>query len=255
MEYTYEDAIQYWQQQKLQSKNDYFNILENFSVLFAYHSGVIENSQITYYDTREIFNNGKVINFTGDLKTLYEINNQKDCYEYLINCIIDKKQISEACIRKIHRILTKGTYDERRYITNQERPGEYKKHDYVTGRNEVGSTVENVQSDIQSLLEEINSASIYTTDDVIIISAYAHNVFEQIHPFADGNGRVGRVLVNYILMIHNLPPIIIYEEDKKYYYEALEIFDTKENLKPMVEFFKYEMEKTWTKSLERFIQK
>ncbi len=78
-----------------------------------------------------------------------------------------------------------------------------------------------------------------------------HNVIEQIHPFADGNGRVGRVLANYLLMINNLPPIIIYNEDKKYYYEALEKFDLEKDISLMVEFFKYEMEKTWEKTIDK----
>lgn len=69
--------------------------------------------------------------------------------------------------------------------------------------------------------------------------------------FADGNGRVGRVLANYILMINDLPPIIIYNEDKKYYYAALEKFDSKEDISSMTEFFKYEMEKTWEKTLDK----
>lgn len=69
--------------------------------------------------------------------------------------------------------------------------------------------------------------------------------------FADGNGRLGRVLANYILMINDLPPIIIYNEDKKYYYAALEKFDIEEDIGSMVEFFKYEMEKTWEKTLDK----
>ena len=69
--------------------------------------------------------------------------------------------------------------------------------------------------------------------------------------FADGNGRLGRVLANYVLMINDLPPIIIYNEDKKYYYAALEKFDTEEDISSMVEFFKYEMEKTWEKTLDK----
>lgn len=66
----------------------------------------------------------------------------------------------------------------------------------------------------------------------------------------DGNGRLGRTIVNYILLTNNLPTIIIYDEDKKYYYACLEKFDEEEDLSAMIEFFKYEMEKTWSKTLD-----
>ncbi len=58
-----------------------------------------------------------------------------------------------------------------------------------------------------------------------------------MHAFADGNGRVGRTLTNYILMINNMPPLIVYDEDKKYYYAALEKYDKEDDIKSMIEFF------------------
>ncbi len=249
--YKYSKVIEYWKSKEINTIEKANNILDNFSILFAYNSGTIENKEITYHDTREIFVNGKVINFTGNLRTLYEIENQKKCYYYVIPKVIDKVPLSEELIKEIHKTLTKGTYDERRYEINKERAGEYKKHDYVTGKNEVGTNKENVQKEVLELLEEINHVSNPTDEEVIKIAAYTHNVIEQIHPFADGNGRLGRTLANYILMFYNLPPIIIYDEDKKYYYAALEKFDEKDDLSSMVEFLKYEMEKTWEKALDR----
>lgn len=71
-------------------------------------------------------------------------------------------------------------------------------------------------------------------------------------PFADGNGRLGRTLVNYILTTHDLPPIIIYNEDKKYYYAALEKFDEEQDLSSVVELFKYEKKKTWEVTLNNY---
>ena len=243
LKYKYEDVIKYWQEQKLESKEDYMNILENFSVLFAYNSGAIENDKITYYDTKEIFNSGKVINYTGYLKTLIEINNQKDCYNYILSKVVLKSPISEEWIKKVHKILTKDTYDKRL--------GEYKAYDYVTEINGGYSSVENVQNNIRKLIEKINSIKPQDNEEIIKMVAYAHNVIEKIQPFTSGNGLIGRVLVNYFLMINDLPPIIIYNEDKKYYYAALEKFDSKEDISSMTEFFKYEMEKTWEKTLDK----
>lgn len=251
MKYKYTDVITYWQSLKIDSKEKLENVLDNFRILFAYNSGAIENAEITYHDTREIFENGKVISFTGNLRTIFEISNQKTCYEYLLDKIIKKEKISENLIKKVHELLTIGTYDERRYISNGERPGEYKKHDYVTGREEVGVSASEVEKEIENLVNEVNSVNTNNADDIIKIATYFHNKFESIHAFVDGNGRVGRTLTNYILMINNMPPLIVYDEDKKYYYAALEKYDKEDDIKSMIEFFKYEMEKTWEKTLEK----
>ena len=251
MKHKCKDVITYWQSLKIDSKEKLENVLDNFRILFAYNSGAIENAEITYHDTREIFENGKVISFTGNLRTIFEISNQKTCYEYLLDKIIKKEKISENLIKKVHELLTIGTYDERRYILNGERPGEYKKHDYVTGREEVGVSSSEVAKEIENLLNEVNSVNTNNAEDIIKIATYFHNKFENIHAFADGNGRVGRTLTNYILMINNMPPLIVYDEDKKYYYAALEKYDKEDDIKSMIEFFKYEMEKTWEKTLEK----
>ena len=251
MKYKYTDVITYWQSLKIDSKEKLENVLDNFRILFAYNSGAIENAEITYHDTREIFENGKVISFTGNLRTIFEISNQKTCYEYLLDKIIKREKISENLIKKVHELLTIGTYDERRYISNGERPGEYKKHDYVTGREEVGVSASEVAKEIENLVNEVNSINTNDAEDIIKIATYFHNKFENIHAFADGNGRVGRTLTNYILMINNMPPLIVYDEDKKYYYAALEKYDKEDDIKSMIEFFKYEMEKTWEKTLEK----
>ena len=69
----YEDILAWWKEEKKDTKEDIYTLLDNFKILFAYHSGKIENETITLHDTREIFENGTVVNYTGDLRTLFEI--------------------------------------------------------------------------------------------------------------------------------------------------------------------------------------
>ena len=228
---------------EFKNKNDLENILEDFKVLFAYHSNKIENDEINYHDTRDIFENGKINGYTGDLRTLFEIQNQKDCYNYLLDRIVERKKIDEKLILYVHMLLTKGTYDEKRY-ENGERPGEYKKGDYIVGKNEIGALSKDVESEIEELINEINSED---SNDYLTIAAYFHLKFESIHPFADGNGKVGRTLLNYYLMIHDIKPLIVYDEDKKLYYECLQTFDSKQDIEPLKKFIEYEQEKTWRK--------
>lgn len=243
----YEQAVELWHSYGIKSSAELDRYLDSFRILFAYHSGKIENAEITYHDTREIFENGKVTGYTGSPRSLFEQQNQKQCYEYLKERIISREPLTLELVREIHRILTAGTYDERRYIENQERPGEFKKHDYVTGIHEVGSAVENVEQDLTELMEEVNA---FSGREILKVATYLHARFEYIHPFADGNGRVGRTLMNYFLMIHDHPPLIIYDEDKGFYYESLRKYDEEENLDSLHEFLRYETEKTWARALE-----
>jgi Fic family protein len=245
---AYDSIRKMWRAFHIDSEQDLDRYLDNFRILFAYHSGRIENDEITFHDTREIFENGKVLNFTGSPRSILEQQNQKLCYEYLKKKIIRKESITVELVKDIHRILAAGTYDEQRYVDKGERPWEFKKHDYITGIHEVGSTPGQVQNDLADLLLELND---YTGGDILKSASYFHARFEYIHPFADGNGRVGRTLLNYYLLTHGEPPLIIYDEDKDQYYRALEKYDSEELLQPILDFFFYETEKTWKETFDR----
>ena len=82
-------------------------------------------------------------------------------------------------------------------------------------------------------------------------AAYFHAKFENIHPFADGNGRTGRLAMNYFLVMHNHPPITIHEEDRQSYYEALEAWDTAQDLDALRSFLISQTVKTWSRQIAR----
>jgi Fic family protein len=226
----YSRAVKLWQSYTNTSAADLDKHLHSFRILFAYHSGKIENEEITYHDTREIFENGRVTGYTGNPRALFEQQNQKLCYEFLKEKIVNREPIDIELVKEVHRLLTAGTYDERRYIENKERPGEFKKHDYVTGVHEVGSSAQDVERELAELIAETGA---YDGEDVLMAAAYFHAGFEYIHPFADGNGRVGRTLLNYYLMIRNHPPLIVHDEEKGKYYGALQKYDETEDLAPL----------------------
>lgn len=207
----YDKICSAWKSFGIVNRNDLENRLESFKVLFAYHSGRIENEQITYDDTRDIFDKGTLTAYTGDVRTIFEIQNQKICYEFLLDKIIEKEPLSTDLIKQIHKNLARGTYDERRYHINEERPGEYKKHDYVTGSEEIGLPPEEVDDAMEALLIQVNGER----ENILVTAAFLHAWFEYIHPFADANGRTGRTVLNYFLLINDHPPIVIKNEEKK----------------------------------------
>ena len=244
----YAQIVRLWQQYAIGTEADIDLRLDSFRILFAYHSGKIENPEISYHDTREIFENGRVVNFTGSPRAIFEQRNQKLCYDFLKPRILAREPITIELVKETHAILTAGTYDENRYIQQGERPGAFKKHDYVTGIEEVGSLPEDVEHDMQELLATLQELA---GKDPLKTATYFHVRFEYIHPFADGNGRVGRTLLNYLLMTRDHPPLIVYDEDKRDYYAALEQYDRNEDYQPMYAFLKKETVRTWEKALER----
>ena len=244
---TYKKAVELWQNRHISNDAELAEALNGHIIAFAYNSGKIENDLITYHDTREIFEHDGVTSYTGDLRTLFEIRNAKDASEYLLTAFGERLTIDEKLIKKFQKLLTKNTYDSRRWQLG-ERPGEYKKHDYVTGREEIGALPEDVQTEMDELLEDIKS---FPADKALTAAAFFHVKFENIHPFADGNGRTGRLVMNYLLMLNDHPPVIIHEQDRREYYEALEAWDSEQQLEPMLAFLREQTCKTWEKQIAR----
>lgn len=244
---TYDDVVKWWQSKNLQSLADYTEALSNFRILFACNSSVIEGASITYHTTREVFEDNKVTDFTGDLRDILEMQNQKFAFEYICKALIDKKPINIQFIKKVHRLLLYGCYDNRRWEKG-ERPGLFKQNDYCVGVTSEGSYPEYVEEDLTELLEEVDK---FNDSNPLIVASYMHLRFEQIHPFADGNGRVGRLLMNYYLLSHGYPPTVIFDEDKETYYLALTVFDKAEEITGFIDFIKEETVKTWDNYVER----
>ena len=247
----YEKAFALWRNKHIKNDAELAEVLNSTSVSFAYHSGNLENERITYNDTREIFDHDGVTSYTGDLRTLFEIRNAKDAYELFLQSFRERRLLDEKLVKEFQRQLTQNTYDPRRYQMG-ERPGEYKRHDYVTGKNETGAAPEDVADEMRELLDEMKDIP---GDRLLRAAAYYHAKFENIHPFADGNGRTGRLTMNYFLVMNNHPPITIHQEDRKEYYAALEAWDERQEIGLMEDFLREQTVKTWIKQIERSMTK
>ena len=239
----YEMALRFWKQKNMQGPAALSVALGGKLISFAYHSGKIENDNITC-------NDNSVTSCTGDLRTLFEIKNAKDASDFIMGAYGENQPLDMALLKKLQRELTKGTYNAQRYQAG-ERPGEFKKHEYVTGKGEVGAAPEDVEEELQEVLDEIAAIG-PGNKNVLTAAAYFHVKFENIHPFADGNGRTGRWGMNYFLLQHNHPLIIVYQEDRKLYYAALEAWDKEQDLKAMQLFLKMETVRTWEKQVQQF---
>jgi Fic family protein len=236
----YKQSIELWRKEEVEE------LLKKFFPKFTYNSNKIENKETRIMDVEAVFKGEKVTDFKGSKKTIKEIENHKEmCDNILKICKENNSKLSITLIKQIHYTLMKGCFTEE-LLYKGEKPGEFKKGDYVVGLHDVGVAPSEVEENLNSLIQEINEVSIKENNALKIIS-YLHCWFETIHPFADGNGRVGRMLISYLLIGNGLLPIILFENDREEYYLALEHFNSSQEIDKMVKFLDEQSYKTWVK--------
>lgn len=185
----YDRTMELWRSYSIATSLELAAHLENFAILFSYNSGKIENREITYHDTHEIFKNGRVCGYTGDLRTLYEIKNLKDASELMYRWFDERKPITLDSIREMQFELTKGTYNERRWELG-ERPGEFKKNDlWGVGMHDVAAPVDEIEDDLQQDLDEVSE---FGDENPLVAATFWHARFEGVHAFADLHAFSGR---------------------------------------------------------------
>ena len=222
-------------------------VMDSVFLNFTFNSNKIENRETELKDVETIFRSSKVTSFKENKITLKEIENHKELCDKIFKLSKENSpQLSIDLIKKFHYYLMKGCFREE-LLAKGERPGEFKKGDYVVGIHEIGAEPEAVDENLKSLIDEVNEVKI-TDKNALKVISYLHCWFESIHPFADGNGRVGRILLNYLLITNNLPPIVIFYADREQYYSALENFNENQEIDEMVEFLEGQAYRTWIKN-------
>lgn len=188
-------------------------IYNKIQVELTYNSNHIEGSKLTHDQTRYIFetNTIGITDSAVNIDDIVETANHFKC----IDTVIDNaaKPLSETFIKRLHLTLKNGTSDSRKdwFVV-----GDYKKYP-----NEVGGKItvlpEKVPESIKLLISEYNKIKDKTFNDIIRF----HYEFECIHPFQDGNGRIGRLILFKECLKNNIVPFIIDENLKMFYYRGL----------------------------------
>ena len=188
-------------------------IYHKVQIEFTYNSNHIEGSRLTHDQTRYIFETNTIGIGGGSVKVddIVETANHFRCIDLIIENA--KRPISEALIKELHRTLKNGTTDARQ---DWFAVGDYKRLPNTVGNMDT-TLPEDVPQKIQELLFEYNAKKEKTFDDLLDF----HYKFECIHPFQDGNGRIGRLLLFKDCLKHDIVPFIIDEELKLFYYRGL----------------------------------
>lgn len=200
---------------------------KKFSEVFSYSTNAIEGSDLTLKETEEVIEKG-AWPIKKSKEDIAEALGVDEAIKYIRKT---KENISLDLIKKIHYIVFKNSKDF---------SGEFRKlGQEVVVRTSTGFIVHEgaPSSRVISLLNELiewynKHKKEYPT---ILLGAVVHNQFENIHPFADGNGRVGRILLNNILLKNGLPPVNISLKNQREYYDALQAYEKQGNIRPTIE--------------------
>ncbi|MBR4046723.1 MAG: Fic family protein [Alistipes sp.] len=210
----------------------------------TYNSNHIEGSRLTHDQTRYIFETN-TIGFANEnlrIDDIIETVNHFRCIDMIIERA--EQRLSEALIKELHSVLKSGTSDSRKEWFAV---GEYKRLPNEVGGSET-TPPEQVKQQMRTLIQEYNALKVKCLDDIIDF----HQRFEAIHPFQDGNGRVGRLIMFKECLANGIVPFIITDELKLFYYRGLQqwpqireyLRDTcltaQDNYKSLLDYFRIE---------------
>ncbi len=188
-------------------------------VKLAFNSNRIEGSRLSEEQTRYIYETNTLnmeSDGTANVDDIIETVNHFSCFDFMLNHA--DEELTEDIIKEFHRLLKRNTSDERKEW--------FKVGNYKTRPNIVGDTKttapSKVEIEIQKLLSDYHQKRNITLEDIVDF----HYRFESIHPFQDGNGRVGRIIIFKECLKNGILPFIIDHEHKLYYYRGLKEYRT-----------------------------
>ena len=205
--------------------------LEDLITRSTYHSNAIEGSTLTYAETYAILYNDNSFKIEKkEPREIYEAINHKKALELVFENLKNSKQFDERFIKKINETINKDIKDTEGYRKVQV---------FIRGSEHIPPSPEKIPNLMNYFVYNYNNDS----QDIFTKIAKYHIEFETIHPFEDGNGRTGRILLNYELLKNDLPPVVITKEDRVKYFEFLKDSNVTDFAKWLKELSKIEFER------------
>lgn len=205
-------------------------------ILFSCHSCAIEGNSFTVDETQMLKEQGLGMIPAGkSLLEAFEMLDHFRAYEFLFSNL--DKPLSESLFKETHRILMNHTLEYRtRMDAVPSKPGEYTRQDMTAGGVLFGDHKKAIAR-IPDLLETTQHALDEGKVHPMVVSARFHGIFENLHPFRDGNGRIGRLFSNFILLKKDLPLLIIERENREEYLSSLDLIRRERTDEFLVTFF------------------
>lgn len=202
------------EEKEMKLKGGIYHLIQ---VKFAYNSNHIEGSTLSEEQTRYIYETHSFISDKDEVVSLNDVNetlNHFRCFDYILDNV---NILNEELIKELHKILKTNTSDS---LKDWFKVGDYKLKPNIVGDKKT-TPPKKVKIEIENLLESYNKKENITFEDILDF----HYKFESIHPFQDGNGRVGRLIMFKECLRYNIVPFIIDEKHKLFYYRGLREYE------------------------------
>lgn len=194
-----------------------------FEIEYTHHSTAIEGNTLTLMETKLVLED-KISVGGKNLREIYEQVNHQKAFRYVKDCIAKQIPLDEAVVKEIHAML----------MENIIIGGVYRNVDvYISGAQHTPPSHNEMYRQVQDFYADLTWKGQQLND--IELAAWTHAEFVRIHPFADGNGRTSRLLMNYQLMSKGFAPISIAKENRLAYFETLEEYALNKNLQPFAD--------------------
>lgn len=206
---------------------------ERFTKEFVYNTNAIEGSAVKQEDAKQLIGGKELPENKDEIETVEVAK----AVEYLR--AIKEKRLSIPLMLKLHQLC----FSKTKHFAGRLRNVEVVIRDAFGKVIHEGAPSEDIKMLLKDLVKWYNKhARKYPP---LLMAALLHNQFEEIHPFQDGNGRIGRLLLNFALITRNYPPINIRLKDQRRYYRALQRFDKTKDIKPTLKFLIAEYKKQY----------
>ena len=199
------------------------DLYDQLILSLTYNTNRIEGSTLTEDETAAVIFRNEMIKNKNLVEHL-EAKNHQSAIKFLFDYLSKNKKIDEKLILKLHSILMNGIRDD---------AGFYRRHEVrIVGSNVATANCLKIPELMKILIKEINQKKVVGIEH----ATYIHSRFEQIHPFSDGNGRIGRLILTAMLLKNNLPLAIIEVKEKGLYLNYLRKSQLSDNFAPLEDF-------------------
>lgn len=235
---TYEDCYEYFKNTELYSVKNYNTELDTFKSELVYNSNLISGIKVDYYVTRAVMHGDDLPGYIGKFDNLMAVHNFDMLFDSMWEDILRGRQLGLKQVLEYHAILMSG-------LSGKD-AGVFRKENYPCDHIKDIVEEKDIIKILQDSLDDARHNVKDSVEDTIVKAIEIAISIERIRPFTDGNGRMARVMMNYVLLLNGMPPVVIYGTDSDKYFSMIKKY-SRDNNSEWVEFIKQCVILTWEK--------